>query len=150
MKHSELFTRAQLSLAVGEGGRAPSPTSEKLDPAQGGCGQQRAMAVPSCGEAGGLDSLGGGLARARLHLRVLEKASDCRDTPRPPASPPGYPNPLGEFFQRWRNCYSGLWGCFPVGILPAEGGSLSWQHGGWQELGLRAMARSTDPPGQEH
>lgn len=58
VKHRELFTRAQLSLVVGEGGRAPRPTSEKLDPAQGGCGQQRATAVPSCGGAGGLDSLG--------------------------------------------------------------------------------------------
>lgn len=42
----ELFTRAQLPPA-GEGGRAPSPTSGKLDPAQGGCGRPWATAMRS-------------------------------------------------------------------------------------------------------
>lgn len=57
VKLSELFTRAQLSLPVGKGGRAPRPSSEKLDPTWGGCGQQWAVAMTGCRGAGRLDHL---------------------------------------------------------------------------------------------
>lgn len=57
VKLSELFTRAQLSLPVGKGGRAPRPSSEKLDTTWGGCGQQWAVAMTGCRGAGRLDCL---------------------------------------------------------------------------------------------
>lgn len=100
---------------VGEGGRAPGPTSEKLDPSPGGCGRRK------CHAAGGQDHLQGVGVLGPGCTSGFEKRLDCRNTLHPPFPPPVYPIPPGKSFQRWESRHGDLRRSCPVMSLPAEG-----------------------------
>lgn len=106
---------------AGEGGRAPSLTSGKLDPTQGGSGWWPwAMAMASCRR-----SRRAGWPRGRAQLMSgctlgCQKGLEAAGTPctHLPTPPPVYPGLLGKSSQRQRNCHVDLRGCCSVGTLP--------------------------------